>query len=122
MARYVDGFVLPLPKKNVEAYRKLARKAAKIWIEHGALEYRECLGEDLAHEGMRRFPELADVRRGETVVFAWILYRSRKHRDKVNAAIVADPRIAKMCAEGGMPFDFARMAYGGFEVLVEAKA
>ncbi len=122
MARYVDGFVMPLPTKNVEAYRKIASKASKVWLEHGALEYRECIGEDLRIKGMRTFTDLADCKRGETVIFAWIVYRSRAHRDKVNAKVMADPRLAKMMAAGEMPFDVARMAYGGFDVIVDALA
>jgi uncharacterized protein YbaA (DUF1428 family) len=120
MARYVDGFVLPLPKKNKAAYRTMARNAAKVWIEHGALEYRECIGEDLATPYGTPFPKLARTKPTETVVFAWILYRSRAHRDKVNAKVMADPRITKMMEDKAMPFDVKRMSHGGFEVLVEA--
>jgi uncharacterized protein YbaA (DUF1428 family) len=120
MARYVDGFVLPLPKKNAEVYRKMARKAAKVWIEHGALEYRECIGEDLKIQGMKTFLDLAGCQRNETVVFAWIVYRSRAHRDKVNAKVMADPRMAAMMKGKEMPFDVKRMAYGGFDVMVDA--
>jgi uncharacterized protein YbaA (DUF1428 family) len=119
MARYVDGFVLPLPKKSRAAYRALARKAAKVWMEHGALEYRECIGEDLATPCGTPFPKLAKLKKTETVVFAWILYRSRAHRDKVNARVMADPRITEMIGKA-MPFDMERMSHGGFEVLVEA--
>ena len=119
MPRYVDGFVLPIPKKQKAAYRTLARKAAKVWMEHGALEYRECIGEDLATPCGLPFPELAQTKPTETVVFAWIVYRSRAHRDKVNAKVMADPRIAKMIGSK-MPFDPERMSHGGFEVLVEA--
>jgi uncharacterized protein YbaA (DUF1428 family) len=122
MARYVDGFVLPLPQKNADTYRKMARKAAKVWIEHGALDYRECVGEDLKVKGVASFPELTSAKKGETVVFAWITYRSRAHRDKVNAKVMADPRMAKMMAGQEMPFDVKRMAYGGFDVIVEASA
>jgi uncharacterized protein YbaA (DUF1428 family) len=117
---YVDGFLLPVPKKNIPAYRRLAKKAGKIWREHGAVEYRECVGEDLAVKMGVPFPRTVKVKRGETVVFSWIVYKSRAHRDRVNAKIMKDPRIAQMCGEDSMPFDCKRMVYGGFEVLVEA--
>lgn len=120
MAGYVDGFVLPLPKKNIAAYKKLARLASKVWMEHGALEYRECIGEDLAIAGVLPFTKSVECKRGETVVFAWIRYKSKAHRDKVNAKVMKDARLAKMMEKGAMPFDCARMYYGGFEVAVEA--
>lgn len=118
MARYIDGFLLPVPKKNVEAYRRISRKAGKVWIEHGALEYRECVGEDLHVKGTVPFPRTIKVKPGETVVFSWIVYKSRKHRDSVNAKVMKDPRLASMDPKS-MPFDMKRMAYGGFEVLVD---
>jgi uncharacterized protein YbaA (DUF1428 family) len=118
MARYVDGFVIPIPRKNVERYRRIARQAGKIWREHGALEYRECVGEDLDVKNLFPFPRLAKVKPGETVVFSWIVYKSRSHRDRVNAKVMKDPRIGKMGPDT-MPFDVKRMAYGGFEVLVD---
>lgn len=114
---YVDGFVLPLPKKHVDAYRRIARKAGKIWKEHGALDYEECVGEDLAIKGVLTFPKGIKVKAGETVVFAWITYRSRAHRDKVNARVMADPRMAK--PPSFCPFDPKRMMYGGFKTLVD---
>ena len=120
MPGFVDGFVLPIKKKNVAAYRRMARKAAKVWKEHGALEFRECLGEDLNHRGMYSFPKLARAKAGETVFFSYIVYRSRRHRDQVNAKVMKDPRLAKMMEPGAAPFDVKRMAYGGFKVLVEA--
>lgn len=120
MARYVDGFLLPVAKRKLAAYRKLARLGAKIWREHGALEYRECVGDDLACGGTRDFPRAAKARRGETVLFSWIVYRSRKDRDRIMAAVMKDPRLAKAMRGKDMPFDYKRMAYGGFEVLVEA--
>jgi uncharacterized protein YbaA (DUF1428 family) len=120
MARYVDGFVLPVPKKNVQAYRRIAQKAGRVWREHGALEYRECVGDDLAVKGVARFPRVARAKRGETVFFSWIVYRSRAHRDRVNAKVMKDPRMAKMMQGMAMPFDVKRMAYGGFRMLVEA--
>jgi uncharacterized protein YbaA (DUF1428 family) len=116
---YVDGFVLAVPKKNLRAYAKLAQQAGAIWKEHGALEYRECVGEDLDQKMGLPFPKLAKVKRGETVVFAWIVYKSRAHRDKVNAKVMQDPRIIESMKGKKMPFDMQRMAYGGFEVLVD---
>ncbi len=120
MSKYVDGFVIPLPEKNVEAYREIAAKASKIWSEHGALEYRECLLEDPIDKDMVTFPHLASARPGETVVFAYITYESRAHRDEVNARVMADPRIHQLCCPEDSPFDYLRMAYGGFQTLVEA--
>jgi uncharacterized protein YbaA (DUF1428 family) len=115
---YVDGFVLPVPKKNLAAYKKLAQKTAAVWKDHGALQFSECVGEDLKIKGMFSFPQLVKPKKGETVVFSWISYKSRKHRDQVNAAAMKDPRLAAMCGKE-MPFDCNRMAYGGFEVLVQ---
>lgn len=115
---YVDGFLLPLPLKNLAAYRRMAKSAGKIWREHGALEYRECVGEDLGTKMGVPFPKQMGTKRGETVVFAWIVYKSRKDRDRVNAKVMQDPRIAKMM-QGKPPFDFKRMCYGGFDVLVD---
>jgi uncharacterized protein YbaA (DUF1428 family) len=115
---YVDGFVLPVPKKNLQAYARMARKAGKIWREHGALEFRECVADDLRAEEAVPFPGMIELKRGETVMFSWIVYKSRAHRDRVNAKVMADPRLAKM-NEAGMPFDVERMSYGGFEVLVD---
>lgn len=119
---YVDGFLLPLPKKNLAAYRTLARQSAKIWLEHGALDYRECIGDDLESHDMRQFPATLQVKKGETVVFAWISYKSRAHRDRVNKAVMRDPRIAKMMQRMAKkpPFDCTRMCYGGFRVIVSA--
>ena len=117
---YVDGYVLPVPKKNVQAYRRIAQKAGKVWREHGALEYRECVGEDLDVKMGMPFPRLMEVKPGETVVFAWVVFKSRAHRDRVNAKVMKDPRLAKMMDEGPMPFDVKRMVYGGFKVLVDA--
>lgn len=115
---YVDGFLIPLPKKNIAIYRRMAEKAAKLWREHGALEYRECIGDDLACAGMVPFPKAAAAKKGETVVFAWVVYRSRAHRDRVNKKVMADPRIAALMPKKA-PFDCARMCYGGFDVLVD---
>lgn len=116
---YVDGFVLPVTKKKLAAYRRLAKMACKIWMEHGAMEYRECVGDDINVKGMLPFGSSVKLKPGETVVFSWIAYRSRAHRDRVNARVMKDPRIAKMTG-AQMPFDCKRMLYGGFEVIVSA--
>ena len=118
--RYVDGYVLPLPKKHLQLYRRMAQKAAKIWREHGAVEYRECVGEDLQVKWGVSFPRTIKVKPGETVVFAWVVFKSRAHRDRVNAKVMKDPRLADMMDSKAMPFDTKRMVYGGFNVLVEA--
>ena len=118
MARYVDGFVVPVPKRNVDAYRRVSRKAGKLWREHGALEYRECLADDVPVGEVTSFPKGVQLKRGEVVVFSWIVYRSRAHRDKVNAKVMSDPRMTAMM-ESKMPFDTSRMIYGGFEVIVD---
>lgn len=120
MASYVDGFVIPIPKKKVDEYKKIARKACKIWMEHGAIDYRECVGDDLKVKGMTSFTAAAGAKAGETVMFSWITYKSRAHRDRVNAKVMKDPRIAKMIATTDMPFDCKRMAYGGFKAIVES--
>lgn len=120
MALYVDGFLLPVPKKNVEAYRRMARKAGKVWREHGALEFRECAADDVKAKGAVSFPRGVRLKRGETVFFSWIVFKSRAHRDRVNAKVMKDPRLASMMASEAMPFDVRRMAYGGFKVVVEA--
>jgi uncharacterized protein YbaA (DUF1428 family) len=120
MARYVDGFLLAVPKRNLEAYRRMSLKAGKIWKEHGALEYRECVGDDLKVKGMVAFPRRMRLKPGETVVFSWIAYKSRGHRDRVNAKVMKDPRLAKMMEGDSMPFDVRRMSYGGFKTFVEA--
>ena len=118
--KYADGFVIPLPKKNLAAYRRMAKKAGKVWREHGALDYKECVGDDLNVKWGVRFPRLAKARAGETVVFSWIVYKSRAHRDRVNAKVMRDPRLKSMMNSKSMPFDMKRMAYGGFKVLVDA--
>lgn len=118
--RYVDGFVLPVPKKNLKAYLQMAQKAGKLWREHGALDYKECAGDDLNTKMGVPFTKSAKAKSGETVVFAYILFKSRKHRDQVNAKVMKDPRIKDMCDEKSIPFDVKRMVYGGFNVLVDA--
>ena len=120
MARYVDGFVLPIPRKNLKAYWRMARAAAKVWKDHGALEYRECVGDDLKTRFGVPFPRLAKIKPGETVVFSWIVYKSRADRDRINAKVMKDPRLAKMMDPKAMPFDMKRIAYGGFKIVVEA--
>ncbi|MDZ4803834.1 MAG: DUF1428 domain-containing protein [Candidatus Eisenbacteria bacterium] len=120
MAPYIDGFILPISKKKVAAYQKMSRKAGKIWREHGALEYRECVGDDLAVKGMPSFSKLAGAKSGETVIFSWIVYMSRAHRDRVNARVMKDPRLEPLMDVKAMPFDIKRMTYGGFKVFVEA--
>jgi uncharacterized protein YbaA (DUF1428 family) len=119
MSHYVDGFVIPVPKRNVAAYRRIAQKAGKVWREHGALEYRECVGDDLKVKMCLGFPAGIKSKPGETIVFAWIVYKSRAHRDRVNARVMKDPRLASMMKDSAMPFDSDRMIYGGFKTIVE---
>ncbi len=119
MAHYVDGFVVPVPKRNLDAYRRMARKAGKVWREHGALEYRECIADDLNVNGMVPFTRGVKAKPGETVVLAWIVFKSRAHRDRVNAKVMKDPRLANMMDPKSMPFDQTRMVYGGFKILVD---
>lgn len=119
MPRYVDGFVLPVPKKNLAAYRRMSARAGRVWREFGAVEYLECVGDDLETTMGRSFPRGAKARRGETVVFSWIVYKSRAHRDRVNKRVMKDPRIAGMMNDKAMPFDVKRMMYGGFKVFVD---
>jgi uncharacterized protein YbaA (DUF1428 family) len=116
---YVDGFVVPVPKKNLQAYRRLARKAGKIWREHGALEFRECVADDVKVGKWTSFPRSVKLKPGETVVFSWITYKSRAHRDRVNAKVMKDKRLAEMMDPKAMPFDGKRMIYGGFKVLLD---
>jgi len=118
--RYVDGFVLPVPKKNVQAYRRIAQKAGQIWREHGALEYRECAGDDVKVGKLTSFPRSVKLKRNETVFFSWIVFKSRAHRDRVNAKVMKDPRLVAMMDSKAMPFDAKRMIYGGFKTLVDA--
>jgi uncharacterized protein YbaA (DUF1428 family) len=120
MARYVDGYVLPIPRTQLQVYRRMAKKAGKIWREHGALDYKECAGDDLNIKMGVPFPRQMKIKSGETVVFAYILFKSRTHRDRVNAKVMKDPRIAGMGDPKNMPFDPKRMMYGGFKVFVDA--
>lgn len=114
---YVDGYVLLVPKKKLPAYKKLATLAAKIWMEHGAVQFCETAGDDLNQKFGRSFPKIAKPKRGETVVFSWIMFKSKKHRDSVNAKVMKDKRLANMGPDN-MPFDHTRMSYGGFKPLV----
>jgi uncharacterized protein YbaA (DUF1428 family) len=116
---YVDGFVLPVPKANVEAYRKIARKAGKIWLEYGALEYVECVADDVQPGKLTSFPQAVKLKPDEVVVFSWILYRSRAQRDKVNKQVMADPRLNALMSLDSMPFDGKRMFWGGFKPIVQ---
>jgi uncharacterized protein YbaA (DUF1428 family) len=119
--RYVNGYVLAVPKKNLGAYRKIAQKAGTIWKEHGALEYRECAGDDLDNECGTPYPRLLKLKRGDTVVFAWIVFKSRADCNRVNTKVMKDPRLAKMFDPKKKPiFDYKRMTFGGFTVMVDA--
>ena len=116
---YVDGYVLPVPKKNLAAYRRMAAQAAKVWKDHGAVEFRECVGDDLKTIKARSFPSIVKPKPGEAIVFSWIVYKSKAQRDKVNKLVMKDPRLEKMM-KGDSPFDPKRMAYGGFKMMVDA--
>jgi len=117
---YVDGFVVPVPKKNLKAYQAMAEKAGKVWRDHGALDYKECVADDVKVGKLTSFPRSVKLKSTETVVFSYIVYKSRAHRDQVIAKVMKDPRLAKMMDPKSMPFDGKRMIYGGFKVIVEA--
>ena len=117
MSSYVDGFIVPVPKKNLAAYRRQGRKAGKVWREHGALDYREYVADDVKVGKWTSFPRSVKLKRDETVVFAWVSFKSRAHRDKVNAKVMKDPRLADMMDPKTLPFDGKRMIYGGFRIL-----
>jgi uncharacterized protein YbaA (DUF1428 family) len=117
--RYVDGYVLPVPKKNLAKYQKIAAKAGKIWKEHGALQYCECAGDDLVPQCGMPFPKQMKLKPGETVVFAFVVYKSKAQRDKVNKKVMADPRLSAMMDPKDPIFDWKRMCYGGFTTLVD---
>ena len=119
MPNYVDGFVLPVPKENVDAYRRMARKAGKVWRDHGALEYIECVGDDVKAGKVTSFPQAVKLEPGEVPVFSWIVFKSRAQRDRVNAKVMKDPRLADMMSAKDMPFDAKRMFWGGFKVIVD---
>jgi len=116
---YVDGFVVPVPKKKLAAYRRMAQKAGKIWREHGALEFRECIADDVKWGKRTSFPRSVKQKAGETVFFSYIVFKSRAHRDRVNARVMKDKRLASMMDPKAMPFDAKRMIYGGFKVMVD---
>lgn len=121
MNTYTDGFVVPVPKNRVDDYKKLAELAAKVWMEHGALEYRECIADDTeVGDEMTSFPQLAGLSEDETVMFSWISYRDREHRDEVNAKAMAAPRLNEVCGSDDKPFDPKRLAYGGFRLLISS--
>jgi uncharacterized protein YbaA (DUF1428 family) len=116
---YVDGFVIPVPKKNIKAYRAMAQKAGKIWMEFGALEFRECVADDVKPGKVTSFPQSVKLKKDETVMFSWIVYKSRKDRDRINKKVMMDPRLAKMMQGKDTPFDAKRMIYGGFKTIVD---
>jgi len=119
MPRYVEGFVIPLPKEKVAAYRRISRKAGKVWREHGAVEYVECIADETNEQNTPAFAKSVKAKPGEVVVFSWIVYKSRAHRDRVTTKVMSDPRLAGMMNNDAMPFDVKRMMYGGFKAIVE---
>ena len=119
MANYVDGFIVPVPKRKLQAYIRLARRAGKVWREYGALEYHECVADDVKVGKRTSFPRSVKRKPGETVVFSWIVYKSRTQRDRINAKVMKDPRLADMMDPKSLPFDAKRMIYGGFKVMLE---
>ena len=119
MPRYVDGFVIPLPRKNLAAYRRIAKACGRIWLEHGALEYIECVEDDVPRGKLTSFPLSVKRKASEVVVFSWIIYASKRQRDKTNKLVMADPRMKKIAEQGPMPFDGKRLIYGGFKTIVE---
>jgi uncharacterized protein YbaA (DUF1428 family) len=116
---YVDGFVVPVPKKKLQDYRRMSQKAGKVWRDHGAIQYVEAAGDDLEVKFGTSFKKMMKPKAGETVVFAWIVFKSRGHRDQVNAKVMKDPRLASMMNDKKMPFDVKRMVYGGFKFIVD---
>lgn len=116
---YVDGFVVPVPKKNLDTYREVSNKCGAIWREHGALEFRECIADDVKPGKLTSFPQSVNLEADETVAFSWIVYESRARRDEINDKVMKDPRMADMMKPENMPFDGKRMIYGGFEMLVD---
>ena len=116
---YVDGFIVPVPRKNMKTYRAMAETAGKVWREHGALDYKECIADDVKVGKWTSFPRSVELKAGETVIFSYIVYKSRAHRDRVLAKVMKDPRLAKTMDPKTMPFDGKRMIYGGFKILVD---
>ena len=119
---YVDGYVLPVPSKNLDAYKKMARKAGKIWMEYGALQYAECVGDDVKPGKVTSFPQAVKLKDDEVVVFSWIVYKNRRDRDRINKLVMADPRLASMADPKNLPFDGRRMFWGGFKPAIEFNA
>lgn len=119
MVTYVDGFLIAIPKKNLKAYIALAKIACKIWLDHGAVDYKECVGDDLKVKYGMTFPKLIKQKKDEILIFSFITYKSRKHRDMVNAAVMKDKRMKEACNSKNMPFKMNRMSYGGFKTIVE---
>lgn len=119
MAKYIDGFLLPIAAENIEKYTEIAQKAGAIWKEHGALEYIEAVGDDLEIEKMVSFKKSADAKDGETAIFAFIVFESKEDRDRINALVMADERMSEICSPDDKTFDYTRMAYGGFKAIVE---
>jgi uncharacterized protein YbaA (DUF1428 family) len=120
MAHYVDGFVLPVPKKKLAAYKRMARLASRVWIGHGALEYCEAVADDVKPGKLTSFPQAVKLKKGETVIFAWVVYKSRRDRDRIMAKVMADPRLAPYMDPKKLPFDGKRMFWGGFKTIIEA--
>jgi uncharacterized protein YbaA (DUF1428 family) len=116
---YVDGFIVPVPKKNLAAYRRMALKVGKVWREHGALAYTECVADDVKSGKLTSFPQAVKLKPGETVIFAWVVYKSRAQRDRINAKVMKDPRLASVMNPKAMPFDGKRMFWGGFKTFLE---
>ena len=116
---YVDGFIVPLPKKNLSRYRAMAKKAAKVWKDYGALDYKECVADDVSVGKVTSFPRSVKMKKNETVVFSWVVYKSRAARDKCMAQVMKDPRLADMMNSKKLPFDAKRMFFGGFKVIVD---
>jgi uncharacterized protein YbaA (DUF1428 family) len=116
---YVDGFIIAVPRKNVKKYRDISRKAGKVWKEYGAIDYVECVADDVKKGKLTSFPRSVKLKRGEVVVFSWITYKSRAHRDSINKKVMKDPRLASMMSPDAMPFDMKRMIYGGFKSIVD---
>ena len=116
---YVDGFIIPVPTKNLKVYRRIAREFGKVWRDHGALAFRECVADDVKVGKWTSFPRSVKLKRGETVVWSYIVYKSRSHRDRVNAKVMKDPRMTSIMNPKALPFDGKRMIFGGFKVLVE---
>ncbi len=119
MSHYVDGFVVPVPRANLDAYKQISERFAKVWLEHGALQYWECRGDDVKPGKLTSFPQSVQLKDDEVVVFSWILYRNRAERDRINEKVMADPRLKDVMDPAKMPFDGKRMFWGGFETMVE---